>query len=196
MSEALFRSASEALRFAFTFSTGAKPNRDAVNQMAAPVKSTGRGLGGMDGAAQAGMILSELKACGELYSSLLTAKVAPRRNPCSCKAPCCSGSTPNWDWNYAFGWLTKYVHLETQKRNNGNRGLVNNYHLRSHLVLKYLGGKEAIKEIAKDADVTEQTAHSHKNIIFPILKAAESQAWQEIEQRLVVAGITNSIDQL
>lgn len=194
MSEYPFRSASEALRFALTFSMGAKPNRDAVNQLAAPTKSTGRGLGGMDGAAQAGMVLLELKACGEFYSNLLIAKVAPRKLPCSCKSACCSGFTPNWDWTYAFGYLVSKVLVEMQGRSDRVRGLAQNHYLRSHLVMKYLGSNESVKDIAKEADVSEQTAHSHRKMIFSILHEAESKSWKEIEQRLIVAGITNPIE--
>lgn len=194
MSEAPFRSASEALRFALTFALGAKPNRDAVNQLAAPTKSTGRGLGGMDGAAQAGMVLLELKYCGDFSSNLLIAKVAPRKIPCSCKAVCCSGFTPNWDWSYAFGYVVDRTFIEMQKKTEGFRGMVNNHYLRSHLVMKYLGSTSSVKDIAREADVSEQTAHSHRKMIYSILHAAESEAWKEIEQRLIVAGITNPID--
>lgn len=194
MNDAPFGSALEALRFAFTFALGAKPNRDAVNQLSSPTKSTGRGLGGMDGAAQAGMVLSKLHECGPLPENLLIAKVAPRSIPCSCGAPCCSKARPNLQWSQAHGYVTDYCLVTVRKSSTGTRGLMFNYQLNAALVLKYLGSHQSIKEISEGAEVSLQTAHSHKKILFSLLKSKESEAWQNIEQRLIVAGITNPIN--
>ena len=79
---ALFRSTHDALRFAYRF------NGD--NTVSARLGNTpsgnGRGLGGLDGAAQAGMIQSEVRRLGETVEAVAVAQFAIPYTPAWKKA--------------------------------------------------------------------------------------------------------------
>ena len=78
--EPLFINAHSALVFAFNFS-GQCYDRPMMNRMAAPSVGTGKGLVGLDGAAQAGMIRGEVKSLGKLAEAILIARFAPHSMP-------------------------------------------------------------------------------------------------------------------
>ncbi len=59
----------------------------------------GRGLGGGDGAAQAGMIRSEVEQLDRIAQAFLVARFAPASIPCDCGRPCCSGRQSNEEWH-------------------------------------------------------------------------------------------------
>lgn len=85
MKEPVFDSLGNALTFAYRFS-GQQFAR-AQNIDPTPLGS-GRGLVGLDGAAQAGMILSEVKLCGSLEEMVLRARFSDpfdrSARPCDC----------------------------------------------------------------------------------------------------------------
>lgn len=87
--DTLFDNAHGALVFAFNFS-GQCYDRPAMNRLATPAAGTGKGLVGLDGAAQAGFILAEVKGMGKLAEAILTARLAPRSMPCHCRSSCCA----------------------------------------------------------------------------------------------------------
>lgn len=193
MSGAIFDSSKSALIFAFTFAAGARPERDSVNKISTPSTGSGRGLGGMDGAAQAGMVLGELKRSGMLIEQVLTARLAMRAFICSCRSPCCSGSRPNDTWREAVSYMSDHVYQLMQSTHSGKRGMEDNYRLRKMMTGKYFGIEVDVKEIAKRAEVSERTAHQHRKAIYGHLHRIESNAWIEIEARLVSVGIVSSI---
>ena len=63
-------------------------------KMADRTPRTGRGLAGVDGAAQAGFILRELQALAPLHQRILEARFLPQTTPC----PCCRSSVWDQDW--------------------------------------------------------------------------------------------------
>lgn len=100
MTEPIFKSAHDALVFAFNYSGQAFARTTIV-----PVASKGIGLGGLDGAAQAGIIRAEVKKLGQLQEALLTARYAPIWLPCDCGHPCCKGKVKNAEWEAAIPWI-------------------------------------------------------------------------------------------
>lgn len=98
----LFSSAWEAVSFAVT-RVGA-PSRPLMNRMTdATLPDTG--LGGLDGAAQAGIIMSALHRLGTVEEAALVAACAPHSLPCACRNPCCSGKRFNNVWSAAISTL-------------------------------------------------------------------------------------------
>ena len=93
MSEPLFKGAHQALTYAFNYSSGTL-DRPAMVKMADRTPRTGRGLAGVDGAAQAGFILRELQALAPLHQRILEARFLPQTTPC----PCCRSSVWDQDW--------------------------------------------------------------------------------------------------
>ena len=93
VSETLFKGAHQAPTYAFNYSAGSL-DRPAMVKMADRTLRIGRGLAGVDGAAQAGFILSELQARAPLHQRILEAAFLPQTTPC----PCCHSAVWNAEW--------------------------------------------------------------------------------------------------
>lgn len=98
----LFENSEQALSFAYNY-TG--QNCITARLSPEPLPTTGKGLGGLDGAAQAGMIKQEVGSAGRLIESLITAKYAPMWLPCGCGHACCSGKVENKEWAEAIPYV-------------------------------------------------------------------------------------------
>lgn len=186
--EALFSSAHAALTFALNFSSQ-QFGKSAMATLIAPAGGSGKGLGGLDGSAQAGIVRAELERCGELTQAILIAKMAPKFKVCECKHPCCSGKKPNSDYDNAIEYLCKdpMTHVA---------GTFSHFQVRKGLIMKFFGEKIQINELAELCNVTETTVHNHKKKIFNWLKGenrdspgAEFRAWREFEEKLILAGL-------
>lgn len=195
--ESLFDSAHGALVFAFNFS-GQCYDRPMMNRIAAPSVGTGKGLVGLDGAAQAGMIRAELAAMGKLAEAIMTARLAPRHTPCECRSSCCSGRKPNKDWTDAIGYLSDYV------RTTALAGCIANGMMRREYVVRYFSRKDdrvSLDDLAKKHDIARNTvsAHAGKVAAFfggvpakkdrPASPGLESAAANAIEDRLREIGM-------
>lgn len=171
--DALFPSAHSALMFAFNFSAS-QYERPTMNRLAAPALGTGKGLGGLDGAAQAGMILAELGRLSSIHQQTLTARLAPRWFPCSCVSPCCSGKKINPEWKTAMEGLR-----------DGLQGVQNaSKDLQLTLLTKYFGNKMTIVEVADEYALHRDTVSKHYSKIAGAMRRDESRAWGEIEDLL------------
>ena len=187
--EALFSSAHAALTFALNFSHQ-QSSKSAMSALLPPEASKGgKGLGGLDGAAQAGMIRAELKACGPVVEALLIARCAPRSTPCVCKSACCSGHRQNDEYEEAITLLCREAmsHLS---------GMLSHYTLRRALIEQHYGKKVQIKELADLCGVAEKTVQSHKTRIKEWLagvsrdqQGAEAKAWLSLELKLELKGL-------
>lgn len=98
----LFENTEQALVFAYNY-TG--QNCITARLSPEPLPTTGKGLGGLNGAAQAGMIRREVSSTGKLIESLITAKYAPMWLPCNCGHACCSGKIENREWAEAIPYV-------------------------------------------------------------------------------------------
>lgn len=153
----LFNSAHAAMVFAFNF-TGQSYDRPMMNRMASPSVGGGKGLVGLDGAGQAGMIRAEIKVLGELAEAILTARIAPRTTPCHCRSACCSGRKPNLEWANAIAFLADYV------RQTALHGCYANGLMRRDYVERFFTRKEdrvSLEDLAEKHDVNRDTTSSH-----------------------------------
>lgn len=105
--EPIFRSTEAALRYAYNFSSE-QYGRSAMASMWAP-PGTGRGLSGIDGAGQAGMVRAQIEKLTPAQRAVLTVRYAPRDLPCSCRRPCCSGHYTNGEWQGALNALVQFT---------------------------------------------------------------------------------------
>lgn len=152
---ALFRSAHAALVFALHYSMQ-QYDRPLMNRVAAgPAKEEGKGLSGLDGAAQAGMIRAELARLAPLHQAVLVANIAPQQVPCECRAACCGGWKTNPEWSDAISELTTVAAAAALA------GCVSNGRLRSALIQRLLGAKATLADLAARHDVDEKTAGAH-----------------------------------
>ncbi|MEX3628437.1 MAG: DNA-binding protein [Burkholderia sp.] len=183
--ESLFSSAHSALVFAFNFS-GQCYDRPMMNRLAQPAVGNGKGLSGLDGAAQAGMIRAKLRTLGRLHENILIARTAPKTIPCDCGSPCCAGHRTNLEWFDAAGYLTEHA-------KGALAGCFAHYRLRSAIIQKYFGVKISMVEIADDCEVSRTTANDHNAKVVKLLKAEESKAWAAIEDKFQAAGIVGEM---
>jgi hypothetical protein len=198
--ESLFQSANGALVFAFNFS-GQAYDRPTMNRMAAPSLGNGKGLVGLDGAGQAGMILAEVKAMGKMAESILIARLAPRSTGCECRAACCSGQKPNKAWTDAISFLADHV------RTTALAGCIANGMMRREYVVRYFTRKDdrtSLEALADKYDIARNTVSSHsaKVAIYlggaqarkdkPATPGFESIAFNAIEDRLREIGMVGA----
>ncbi|MBV8158290.1 MAG: hypothetical protein JO278_11570 [Dyella sp.] len=176
--------------FAFNYS-GQQYQASAMNKAMTPAIGSGKGLIGVDGAAQAGMIRSELGMLPELHQAVLTARCAPRDIPCDCGRPCCAARRPNTEWEAAIVWLTDRAMQQLS-------GSFSHYRVRRSILEKIFGVRVDLQQIAEDCDAHRNTV-SAQNAKLKVwiegekkrgLMAApgvESVAWTAIDIRLKAA---------
>lgn len=185
--EAIFRTVRGAMMFALNFKHGTLKQPSLVAMMGGA--RTGRGLGGLDGAAQAGMILAELGRVRHRRQAMLTARCAPPSLPCTCRSSCCREWRLNPEWDQAITLLTAHVLEE------GLAGTVSHYRLRRAMVVRYFLGKEgkaprngvpsalkqSLADVAQACGVHRNTASSYNKAIVEHLRKEEQLATFEIE---------------
>lgn len=180
-SDPLFESAHGALVFAFNYAPDFY-DRPLMNKMADPPHRSGKGLVGLDGAAQAGFILAELRSLGTIPEAVLTARTAPKTMPCTCRRLCCSGksTTPVY---------TEAIRTLTQAALDPLSGCVSHYRLRSVIVQRFFGESKSLGEIAELCGVNRDTASDHSAKVTKYLKTIEASAWARFDGRLSEIGI-------
>lgn len=187
--EAIFRTVRGAVMFAMNYTHGTL-KKSALVEMMGGASRVGRGLGGLDGAAQAGMIRTEIGRIRQRRRSIIVARCASPTMPCACKAMCCRGWRENPEWAEAINDLTGYVLEE------GLCGMLSHHRLRRAMVARYFigktapsGAKQNLGEIAQICGVHRSTASAHNKAVVEHLKREEQLATYEIEGLLKVAGV-------
>lgn len=156
----LFASAHAALTFALNYSMQ-QYDRPLMNKIAsgelaaATALGGGKGLSGLDGAGQAGMIRAELARLSPIEQAVLVAHAAPAQISCGCGIACCSGWKVNPEWQDAMSVLTSAA------ASGALSGCVSNGRLRSALIQRLFGAKVTLVELAERYDVDEKTASAH-----------------------------------
>lgn len=157
----LFASAHAALTFALNYSMQQydRPimNKIASGELAAGIAlGGGKGLSGLDGAGQAGMIRAELARLSPVDQAVLVVHAAPLQIPCGCGIACCSGWKVNPEWQDAMSVLTSAA------ASGALSGCVSNGRLRSALIQRLFGAKVTLAELADRYDVDEKTVSAHQ----------------------------------
>jgi hypothetical protein len=176
----LFDSAAAAVAFALNFS-GENYQKAAINRLGAAPLPQSRGLGGLDGAAQAGMIRAELASIGLLGESIIVAEMAPKTRPCACRASCCSGEVANPEWAAAIGVLSNIA-----KEMKICPAYMN---VRANLLKRFFGVSLDITEIARMCGVSRETVSIHNSKLVSAFKLLKKKAWADFDHRLLQAGM-------
>lgn len=175
--EALFQSTHAALVFAYNFAgQAAPPILYRLGQVQAAVQ--GKGLSGVDGAAQAGFIRYEVARLGKVEEALIIGRIAPSGFPCSCGRACCSGKTKNFERADAVALLADYV------KDEALAGCATDYVTRRDYVEAYFG-----RNGGRNDKVCDKTEQRHKKRIGGVLKHFESEAQRKIDEALKAAGM-------
>lgn len=189
LDEPLFYSSHAALLFALNFSSE-QYDRPMMNKMASPSVGNGKGLAGLSGAAQAGMIRSEIKSMGKLAEAILIARLAPRHTPCDCRARCCSGRSPNADWIDAISHLSDHV------RTTALAGCTSNGIMRREYVIRYFARKDeriGLETLAEKYEIDRHTVSSHSAKVSMLFGGSPARGDKPAVVGLEAAA-TNAID--
>lgn len=180
----LFKTHNGALLFALNYTHGGMKSPSITALMGGQRK--GRGLGGLDGAAQAGMIQLELKHLTDLRRAIIVARYAVSSAPCACRSPCCRGYRENSDWGEAIEWLTQYV-LDAELT-----GTISHYRFRRMMVARHFGVKESFTAMALQCGVHRHTASEQYKVVHDHLGKEEKFARYEVEGILKMAGVVEA----
>jgi hypothetical protein len=180
----LFRSCESALAFAFSEQYIDLP-QSPVSRMACTPSRTGNGLGGIDGYAQAGMIVASMGELSEVQIDILTARFSPAVGICNCGSACCRGFRHNLRWLTAVARISNFVGGEVPSTLPYRR-------LREGIVRKHFGDKVRLGEVADVCGVHRNTASNHASRILGILKSQEKQARYEARAILESSGLVET----
>lgn len=106
--EPLFKSTHQALTFAFSLAGQQSPKTPMTSLMRSQQLGTGKGLSGLDAAAQAGFILAEVCRLSDDQHNVIVARYDRVRHECKC----CGQTAPSEEWNAAIDALSHCVELE------------------------------------------------------------------------------------
>lgn len=180
-----FRNARAAVIFAVN-REGA-PARPLQSRMVDATGERSRELSGLDGAAQAGMILNVLDGLGQVAVAALKASCGTRTVPCSCRSACCSGAKINREWRDAVERLAQEAIGWTDGAS---------YSVCRAVIIKIYGQKKSFVEIAQETGTDAAECGTHHKVILRKLmggkagrhgdacEGIESTAWAEAETLL------------
>lgn len=106
--EPLFKSTHDALVYAFQYANQQSPKTPMTSLMRSVSIGSGKGLSGVDGAAQAGMILAEVCRLQDDQHNVIVARYGHVLHECSH----CEQEAPSEEWRSAIDALSHCVELE------------------------------------------------------------------------------------
>jgi hypothetical protein len=180
--EGIFKSAQEAVVFACNYADQQYAMSPMAKILQRGAHGSGRGLIGLDGAAQSGMVLAELQRLDYWHMLVLVARSAPRREQCSCNHACCSGWKANPLYQDAVSQLSDLVVA-------GLGGAVTLRRFRIAVIARHFGEKLKVRDIAEDLGIPPRTAERHASAITAYLKDVEKTAWSSLYAQLDDAGM-------
>lgn len=163
--EPLFRSAHDALKFAFLFS-GQQYPLTIMAKMMRGIVGSGKGLVGLDGALQAGLICLMVKELPVARQDALVARYAVDSDP---------------RWIDAVRRLA----VEPTVAPSG----VSNRLERQALVARYFGAKVNIGEVAEKVGVDRRTVGNHQRAMRDKLRILEELAYGELTDIMASRGV-------
>jgi len=184
--EPIFESTHNALTFAFNYSLQQYDAPPMARLMRKAIGS-GKGLVGLDGAAQSGFIRAEVARLPIEQQMVLIARFAPSTQECDCGRPCCSGKTAGKEWYEAIGWLTSYAMRAALT------GCVSHHRLRQALVMRAFGFKTAsLDALAETASVHRNTVSDQNQRVQRHMREIETAAARAIDERLRNCGMVGN----
>lgn len=179
--EELFEFITGALTFALNYRHGTM-KRPSITQLMKSERA-GRGLGGLDGAAQAAMIKSQMDWLPEHRRNILAAKFTAATTPCECRSECCRGWRENPDWSAALNEVTKYAFAQ------GLAGPVAVPRVFRSLIARHFGVRENFITLAAAAGLNRHTVGEQYKAIHEHLKTEGRYALWDAEGVLKEAGV-------
>jgi hypothetical protein len=170
--EQLFTNATEALIFAFRFSSQQYALSPTAKMMKTGIVGSGKGLVSLDGAGQAGFIRGEIDRMPSLRRSCIIARYSLKHEECSC----CGGEKMLDEYKEAVAnlseWATQWITGMSVRT------------MRHTIIRAYFERGVSIREVAERINVPKSTAYDQKNLIWAKLKQLDSEAQKEASDRL------------
>lgn len=171
----LFKTPADALLFALRFSTqqyAASPMARLMRQ-GISAGGSGKGLVALDGAAQAGLILSKLEKMNALERACIVARYTTRTEHCSC----CGADKPTDDYKGAIITLADWAEQFISATGSVRR-------IRYAIVQEYYERRRALSAEAAKINVPKRTAYDQKDKIWPHLADIDKRAQEVIGDML------------
>lgn len=186
-----FNSVHGALTYAFSYVAQHYDAPAMYRTMCGGEGREGKGLHGVDGAGQSGMIRAEIARLKPDAQALIAVKYAPRSWPCECGRSCCSGQARNDEWSDAL------AHLVARAVPCALAGCVTHYRARRALLIRALAKADALRgvkadtldEIADSVGQNRSTIMDHNKRMLDWVKVLHDNAEAEIYMRLVGSGV-------
>ena len=173
--EPVFETTRHALVFAFRFSSE-QYGEGTLGKLLRRGAGSGRGLSGLDGAGQAGMVLAAVWRLKDIERAAIVARFSPRSEPC----PCCGGAKMPDIWREAVETLAEWC-IPTG---------VSNIRCRRALVGKYFGlpGVE-FAALAAAHQINRKTVAEHYRAMVRLLADVEALAQAAVDDVFKGAGM-------
>jgi len=169
----LFRNHDDALTFAMRFTSQQYPQSDLAKLMRTPGIGGGKGMIGLDGAAQAGIIKNRIERLGELERAAIIARYSARVDTC----PCCGNDKALDEYKNAIlnlaNWACAFI---------GNAESVQR--IRYAIVQEYFERGNMLGKEAEKLNVPKRTAYDQKKKIWPHLADLDKRARTLIGEQL------------
>jgi hypothetical protein len=180
--EGIFRSAREALVFALNYQCDQYATSAVARLAREGTIGSGRGLVGLDGAAQAGMVKSRLKTMSDQSVAALIAR-------CMSHQVKCDGSdTANAQMKDSAAWLAAIDEVRRFIETTQAHAVVLDV-VAVAAIRKFFGERKTVQEIADHAGMHRVTANRQILIIKAELERLEVEAWAELDSSLRAAGM-------
>lgn len=181
--EPLFQSTHEALTYAYNYSLQ-QYDAPPMTKLMRKAIGNGKGLVGLDGAAQSGFVRAEVGQLTLEQQMVLAARFAPAMQECDCGRACCCGQKPAEEWSEAIKWLTSYAMRAALA------GCVSHHRLRQALVMRAFGKKtDSLDALAELASVHRNTVSDQNQRVQKCMREIEAAAARAIDERLRNCGM-------
>lgn len=170
--EGIFKSAHEALVFAFNFKSQQYPRTPMTQLLAGGTLGSGRGLVGVDGAGQAGMVLREVLDLPPDQRAIIIGRFS---KPVEC--PCCGGDAPSADYSEALAHLATIL-------SGPLAGTTCDFRIRRELARKYMNGKVSMAMLAEATGMPRRTLTDHYRKVSATLAPLEKRARAALDDLL------------
>ena len=168
----LFRNSQEALIFAFNFSS-AQYGISEMARLAGPMASSGKGLVGVDGAGQAGMIMKKVDDLDRYHRACIIARYSQRFEECRC---CRNASMPLQQYRESIStladWSVQFITGLSLRQ------------MREVIIRSFYEQGVSFKTEADKLNVPKSTAYDQRSMIIAGLKKIDSTAQAEIFAKL------------
>ncbi|QBR00491.1 hypothetical protein [Paraburkholderia pallida] len=180
--EGIFSSADEAITFACNYSSQQYALSPMAKIMQRGAYGSGRGLVGLDGAGQAGMVFAELDRLDYWQMVALVAGKAIRSERCDCTRACCRGWKMTELFREAVFQLADHVAAALPVVPPVKE-------FRVAVIMKYFGEKVNPMDVAEKLEIPDHAAERHATAIRKCVRELKKNGLTALNERLDEIGM-------